>query len=119
MAVSSRFSHNNDIGQPQYRPALTMALAQSGQELAKIKPFETAGAFSVPIESERRLYFFVLTRFLDANRYPPRIKSGAGFRSKTLCFFVLTRFLSANRYPLRSKTLCYGRRDKKSSTPAL
>src|SRR6266481_2724981 len=24
--------------------------------------------FSVPIESERRLYFFVLTRFLDANR---------------------------------------------------
>src|SRR6202040_51925 len=28
-------------------------------------------AFSVPIESERRLYFFVLTRFLDANRYPP------------------------------------------------
>jgi branched-chain amino acid transport system ATP-binding protein len=26
-----------------------------------------------------------LTRFLDANRYPPRIKSGVGFRSKTLC----------------------------------
>ena len=26
----------------------------------------------------------VLTRFLRANRYPPRIKSGAGFRSKTL-----------------------------------
>src|ERR1019366_1730790 len=25
-----------------------------------------------------------LTRFLHANRYPPRIKSGAGFRSKTL-----------------------------------
>src|ERR1700716_1986614 len=38
----------------------------------------------VPIESERRLYFLVLTRFLHANRYPPRIKSGAGFRSKTL-----------------------------------
>jgi hypothetical protein len=43
------------------------------------------------------LNFFVLTRFLPqislrnlrkldyyANRYPPRIKSGAGFRSKTL-----------------------------------
>ena len=27
-------------------------------------------AFSVPIESERRLYFFFLTRFLDANRHP-------------------------------------------------
>ncbi len=26
----------------------------------------------------------VLTRFLHANRYPPRIKCGAGFRSKTL-----------------------------------
>jgi hypothetical protein len=25
-----------------------------------------------------------LTRFLDANRFPPRIKSGAGFRLKTL-----------------------------------
>src|SRR6266851_5459329 len=43
-----------------------------------------ARAFSVPIESEQRLYFFVLTRFLNANRYPPRIKSGAGFRSKML-----------------------------------
>ncbi len=29
-----------------------------------------ARAFSVPIESERRLYFFNLTRFLRANRYP-------------------------------------------------
>jgi hypothetical protein len=27
---------------------------------------------------------YVLTRFLYANRYPPRIKCGAGFRSKTL-----------------------------------
>jgi hypothetical protein len=32
-------------------------------------------AFSVPIESERRLYFFILTRFLDANRYPLRWKT--------------------------------------------
>jgi hypothetical protein len=44
----------------------------------------TFRAFSVPIESEWRLSFFVLTRFLDANRYPSRIKSGAGFRWKTL-----------------------------------
>jgi hypothetical protein len=29
-----------------------------------------AEAFSVPIESERRLYFFISTRFLDANRDP-------------------------------------------------
>jgi hypothetical protein len=37
------------------------------------------------MESERkRLWIFVLTRFLDANRSPPRIKSGAGFRWKTL-----------------------------------
>src|SRR6266566_8989227 len=28
---------------------------------------------------------FVLTRFLHANRCPPRIASGAGFRLKTLC----------------------------------
>jgi hypothetical protein len=34
-----------------------------------------ARAFSVPIESERRLYFFILTRFLDANRYPLRSKT--------------------------------------------
>jgi len=32
-------------------------------------------AFSVPIESERRLQFFVLTRFLDANRHPLRWKT--------------------------------------------
>ncbi|HVQ66323.1 MAG TPA: hypothetical protein VMT08_02390, partial [Bradyrhizobium sp.] len=30
------------------------------------------------------LQVFGLTRFLDANRSPPRIKSGAGFRWKTL-----------------------------------
>src|SRR6266853_1578032 len=40
-------------------------------------------AFSVPIESERRLYFFVLTRFLDANRHP--------LRWKTLSLFEMTR----------------------------
>jgi hypothetical protein len=32
----------------------------------------------------RGLWIFDLTRFLDANRSPPRIKSGAGFRWKTL-----------------------------------
>jgi hypothetical protein len=49
MAVSSRFSHNNGIGQSRLSPGLTMVLAQSGQELAEIKPFETAIAFSVPM----------------------------------------------------------------------
>jgi hypothetical protein len=28
-------------------------------------------------------YFFILTRFLHANRHPPRIKCGAGLRCKT------------------------------------
>jgi hypothetical protein len=32
-----------------------------------------------------RLQLYILMRFLDANRGPPRIKPGAGFRSKTLC----------------------------------
>jgi hypothetical protein len=32
-------------------------------------------AFFVPIESERRLYLFYLTRFLHANRYPLRWKT--------------------------------------------
>src|SRR5882724_9727837 len=39
---------------------------------------------SVLIGSEPMLQILVLTRFLHANRYPPRIKCGAGFRSKTL-----------------------------------
>jgi hypothetical protein len=33
-----------------------------------------ARTFSVPIESERRLCLFILTRFLHANRYPFRWK---------------------------------------------
>jgi hypothetical protein len=41
-------------------------------------------AFFVPIKSERRLYFVVLTRFLHADPRPPRIQCGAGSRSKTL-----------------------------------
>jgi hypothetical protein len=40
-------------------------------------------AFSVSIESERKLYLFILTGFLHANRYPPRIQSGAGSRIKS------------------------------------
>jgi hypothetical protein len=36
------------------------------------------------MESKRGSRFFDVTRFLDANRFPPRIKSGAGFRLKTL-----------------------------------
>jgi hypothetical protein len=33
---------------------------------------------------ETGLWILDLTRFLDVNRFPPRIKSGAGFRLKTL-----------------------------------
>jgi hypothetical protein len=43
---------------------------------------ELARAF-VPMESEKALLLY-LTRFLYESRYPPRIKSGAGFRWKTL-----------------------------------
>jgi hypothetical protein len=42
----------------------------SKQDLA-----EFSRAISVPIESERRLYFLILTRFLLANRYPLRWKT--------------------------------------------
>jgi len=38
-------------------------------------PAKTVAAFSVPIESERTLQLFVLTRFLDANRGPLRPKT--------------------------------------------
>jgi hypothetical protein len=34
--------------------------------------------------AQAALKVLVLTRFLYANRCPPRIKCGAGFRSKTL-----------------------------------
>ena len=54
----------------------------------------------VPIESERRLCLFILTRFLHANRYPPRIKCGAGFRLKTLRWLRSLRFsASAPAFP--------------------
>src|SRR5260370_19063906 len=46
--------------------------------------FSQVTGASVRIESQPKLRILVLTRFLDANRNPPRIKSGAGFRSKTL-----------------------------------
>src|SRR6266567_9308437 len=51
-----------------------------------IAPFEFRHprAFSVLIESEPRLYLIVLTRFLHANRYHPRIRSEGMLRSKTL-----------------------------------
>ena len=41
-------------------------------------------AFKAGSFHHRDLRESYLTRFLQANRYPPRIKSGAGFRSKTL-----------------------------------
>jgi hypothetical protein len=47
-------------------------------------PDHAPGAFSVSIESKRGLQIPDLTGFLDANRFPPRIKSGAGFRLQTL-----------------------------------
>jgi len=39
---------------------------------------------SVLIEAEPKLRPLVLTRFPHANRDPPRIKRGVGFRSTTL-----------------------------------
>jgi hypothetical protein len=39
------------------------------------KPRAAVRAFSVLIESEPRLWFFGLTRFLHANRYPLRLKT--------------------------------------------
>jgi hypothetical protein len=39
----------------------------------KPKPAELRA--SVPIQPERRLYLFILTRFLHANRYPLRWKT--------------------------------------------
>src|SRR6266436_3405036 len=35
------------------------------------------------------LWILDLTRFLNANRFSPRIKSGAGFRSKTLWLLLI------------------------------
>jgi hypothetical protein len=42
------------------------------------------------------LYFFYLTRFLHANRVPPRTKSEAGFRLKTLYFPTARQASEAN-----------------------
>ena len=47
-----------------------------GFAFADLEPF--------PFRSNRNGAFICLTRFLHANRYPPRIKCGAGFRLKTL-----------------------------------
>jgi hypothetical protein len=46
------------------------------------------GAFA-PMESERSVHLYILTRFLPANRYPPRIECGAGFCWKTLEFDII------------------------------
>src|SRR5882724_5750162 len=53
---------------------ITSPSASAGTPTAKHRrrtPGNCARAFSVLIESEPRLYLFVLTRFLHANRYPP------------------------------------------------
>src|SRR3979490_1993332 len=38
---------------------------------------------SVPIQSEWSLYSFCLAHLVHANRFPPRVASGTGFRLKT------------------------------------
>jgi hypothetical protein len=81
MAVSSRFSHKSDIALID-RPHLGVGSKWSG------------------IGENQAIQ----TRFLNANQCPTRIKSGAGFRSKTLCLSILTRFLNANRHPPRIKS---------------
>jgi hypothetical protein len=45
-----------------------------------------------------------LTRFLHANRFPPRIKSGAGFRLKTLYSTLPIFFTAATSRALSSAT---------------
>jgi hypothetical protein len=46
------------------------------EQIEPLRPIRTSGwIFSVSIESERGLYFLVLTRFLNANRYPLRWKT--------------------------------------------
>jgi hypothetical protein len=56
-----------------------------GCDIVRVLTCVTAGAFSVPMESKRkRLQIFILTRFLDANRFPPTIKSEGMLRWKTL-----------------------------------
>src|SRR5947207_9792746 len=48
--------------------------------------FRTTTKGVAPIlTSQNPDYIFCLTRFLDANRYPPPIKSEGMLRSKTLC----------------------------------
>src|SRR3954464_2018688 len=51
-----------------------------------------------PLHGQEDVVCFGLTRFLDANRSPPRIKSGAGFRWKMLwCLFVRIRIRRVRR----------------------
>jgi hypothetical protein len=56
------FNHPNDTVRP----------ARRAGTLRFIRPTK---AFSVPIESERKLFLFILTLFLHVNRYPLRSKT--------------------------------------------
>src|SRR5216683_388191 len=60
-------------------------LSPGGRSLVRPRWHREVGAESpASIESKTGLSILDLTRFLDANRFPPRIKSGAGFHLKTL-----------------------------------
>jgi hypothetical protein len=70
--ISGRFAGNIDRAieaRARHDPLRPGTLASSN------RPGWRPNAFSVPIESERRLYLFILTRFLHANRYPLRWKT--------------------------------------------
>jgi hypothetical protein len=62
-------------GRGKFNHRLPFAL--QGDGLGMMFPVSAAcrRALSVPIESERRLYLIILTRFLHANRYPLRWKT--------------------------------------------
>ena len=68
---------------PQFlQRATTMAPRGRRRRFRRLRMIRSAARASVLIETEPGL--FVLTRFLDANRHRSRIRSAAGFRSKTL-----------------------------------
>jgi hypothetical protein len=68
---------------------LNLLAALSPRRLFTARPFIASFGAAMRAAGDRATVGTValdlyLTRFLHANRYPPRIKSGAGFRSETL-----------------------------------
>ena len=59
------------------RSQRTAFKAEQINDAVVLEPFRFDGI-------EAGLWILDLTRFLDANRFPPRIKSGAGFRVEAL-----------------------------------